>query len=89
MNTVKYILFCIIDCFDAYTGKGSNGGIKEAIIGITSLLFIILLYLASFFILNRKTKLTHKQSILFAALITLLFVGVVFSIIIIIELIVT
>ena len=89
MNTVKYILFCIIDCFDAYTGKGSNGGIKEAIIGITSLLFIALLHWVSFFILNRKTRLTYKPKTLVAILITLLLVGVVFSIIIIIELIVT
>ena len=44
MKIVKYILSCIIGCFDALVGKGMNGGIKEGIIGLTSLLFICLLY---------------------------------------------
>lgn len=48
MKIVKYILSCIIGCFDALAGKRINGGIKEGIIGLASLVFIILLFFVSF-----------------------------------------
>ena len=60
MKIVKYILSCIIGCFDALVGKGMNGGIKEGIIGLASLLFIILLFFGSFVFLDKKTNIDLK-----------------------------
>lgn len=45
MKIVKYILSCIIGCFDTLVGKNMSGGIKEGIVGLASVLFIILLFL--------------------------------------------
>lgn len=85
MKIVKYILSCIIGCFDALVGKGMNGGIKEGIIGLTSLLFIILLFFASFIFLDKKTNIDFKINILCSIGITILLVCLIFLILIIIE----
>lgn len=81
----KYILSCIIGCFDALVGKGMNGGIKEGIIGLTSLLFIILLFFASFIFLDKKTNIDFKINILCSIGITILLVCLIFLVLIIIE----
>ena len=85
MKIVKYILSCIIGCFDALVGKGMNGGIKEWIIGLTSLLFIILLFFASFIFLDKKTNIDFKINILCSIGITILLVCLIFLVLIIIE----
>ena len=85
MKIVKYILSCIIGCFDALVGKGMNGGIKEGIIGLTSLLFIILLFFASFILLDKKTNIDFKINILCSIGITILLVCLIFLVLIIIE----
>lgn len=85
MKIVKYILSCIIGCFDALVGKGMNGGIKEGIIGLTSLLFIILLFFASFIFLDKKTNIDFKINILCSIGITILLVCLIFLVLIIIE----
>lgn len=85
MKIVKYILSCIIGCFDALVGKGMNGGIKEGIIGLTSLLFIILLFFASFIFLDKKTNIDFKNNILCSIGITILLVCLIFLVLIIIE----
>ena len=66
-------------------GKGMNGGIKEGVIGIASLLFIILLFFTSFTILHKKTNIDFKINILFSIGITILLVFLIFLILIIIE----
>lgn len=85
MKIVKYILSCIIGCFDALVGKGMNCGIKEGIIGLTSLLFIILLFFASFIFLDKKTNIDFKINILCSIGITILLVCLIFLVLIIIE----
>lgn len=85
MKIVKYILSCIIGCFDALVGKGMNGGIKEGIIALTSLLFIILLFFASFIFLDKKTNIDFKINILCSIGITILLVCLIFLVLIIIE----
>lgn len=85
MKIVKYILSCIIGCFDALVGKDMNGGIKEGIIGLTSLLFIILLFFASFIFLDKKTNIDFKINILCSIGITILLVCLIFLVLIIIE----
>ena len=85
MKIVKYILSCIIGCFDALVGKGMNGGIKEGVIGVTSLLIIILLFFTSFIILDKKTNIDFKINILCSIGITILLVFLIFLILIIIE----
>lgn len=85
MKIAKYILSCIIGCFDALVGKGMNGGIKEGIIGLTSLLFIILLFFASFIFLDKKTNIDFKINILCSIGITILLVCLIFLVLIIIE----
>lgn len=85
MKIVKYILSCIIGCFDALVGKSMNGGIKEGIIGLTSLLFIILLFFASFIFLDKKTNIDFKINILCSIGITILLVCLIFLVLIIIE----
>ena len=85
MKIVKYILSCIIGCFDALVGNGMNGGIKEGIIGLTSLLFIILLFFASFIFLDKKTNIDFKINILCSIGITILLVCLIFLVLIIIE----
>ncbi|MBQ8163052.1 MAG: hypothetical protein IJZ93_01620 [Clostridia bacterium] len=85
MEIVKYILYCIIGCFDALVGKGMGGGIKEGIIGLASLLFVILLFFISLSILNKKTKLNFKINILCSAGITILLVCLIFLMLIVFE----
>ena len=85
MKIVKYILSCIIGCFDALVGKGMNGGIKEGIVGLASLLFIILLFFVSFIFLDKKTNIDFKINILCSIGITILLVFLLFLILIIAE----
>ncbi len=85
MKIVKYILSCIIGCFDAFVGKGTNGGIKEGIIGLSSLLFIILLFFASFIFLDKKKNIDFKINILCSVGITILLVCLIFLVLIIAE----
>lgn len=85
MKIVKYILSCIIGCFDALVGKGMNGGIKEGIVGLASLLFIILLFFVSFIFLDKKTNIDFKINILCSIGITTLLICLIFLVLIIIE----
>ena len=85
MKIVKYILSCIIECFDAYLGGGMNGGIKEGIVGLFSLLFIILLFFASLIFLDKKTKMDYRTTIACSIGITILFVGFIFLVLIMVE----
>ena len=85
MKIVKYILSCIIGCFDALVGKGMNGGIKEGIVGLASLLFIILLFFVSFIFLDKKTNIDFKINILCSIGITILLVCLIFLVLIIVE----
>ena len=85
MKTIKYILLCIIDCFDALVGKGMNGGITEALIGLSSILVIILTFLISLFVMNRKFDLDYKVNILCSLVSTLLIIFILFAVIAIVE----
>lgn len=85
MEIVKYILSCIIGCFDAFVGKGMNGGIKEGLIGLVSQLFIVLLFLASFIFLDKKTNIDFKINILCSIGITIGLVCFIFLVLIIVE----
>lgn len=85
MKIVKYILSCIIGCFDALVGKGMNGGIKEGIVGLASILFIILLFFVSFIFLDKKTNIDFKINILCSIGITTLLICLIFLVLIIIE----
>lgn len=85
MKIVKYILSCIIVCFDALVGKGMNGGIKEGIVGLASLLFIILIFFVSFIFLDKKTNIDFKINILCSIGITILLVCLIFLVLIIVE----
>lgn len=85
MSIVKYILSCIIGCFDALVGKGINGGIKEGVIGLASLLFIVSLFFSWFIFLDRKTTIGFKTNVLCSAVITIFSVCLIFFVLIIIE----
>lgn len=85
MKIVKYILSCIIGCFDALVGKGMSGGIKEGIVGLFSILFIIVLFFASFIFLDKKTSIHFKLKILCSIAITALLIGLIFVVLIVFE----
>ena len=85
MKTIKYILLCIIDCFDALVGKGMNGGIKEALIGLSSILVMVLTFFISLFVINRKFNLDYKVNILYALVSTILIIFILFVVIVIVE----
>ena len=85
MKIVKYILSCISGCFDAYLGKGTNGGIKEGIVGLASMFVIVSLFLASLFFLGDKTKMDYRTTIACSIGITILFVGFIFLVLIMVE----
>lgn len=85
MKTIKYILLCIIDCFDALVGKEMNGGIKEALIGLSSILVMVLTFFISLFVINRKFNLDYKVNILYALVSTLLIIFILFVVIAIVE----
>lgn len=84
MKIVKYIISCIIGCLDTLVGNSMNGGIKEAVIGSTSQLFIILLFFISFYFLDKK-NMNYKIHILCSIGITFLIVCLIFLILIIVE----
>lgn len=85
MKSIKYIISCIIGCFDALVGKGMNGGIKEGIVGLASLLSIILIFFVTYRLLDKKVNLDFKINILCSIGITSLLVCLIFLILIIIE----
>ena len=85
MKSIKYIISCIIGCFDALVGKGMNGGIKEGIVGLASLLSIILIFFVTYRFLDKKVNLDFKINILCSIGITILLVCLIFLILIIIE----
>ena len=70
---------------NALVGKGMNGGIKEGIVGLASLLFIILLFFVSFIFLDKKTNIDFKINILCSIGITILLVCLIFLVLIIVE----
>ena len=82
MIIIKYIFDCIIGCFDALVGNNFNGGIKEEIIGLVSILLIILLFFAALLFLDKNSNMSYKIRILSAIAIT--FVALVFISLIII-----
>lgn len=85
MKSIKYIISCIIGCFDALVGKGMNGGIKEGVVGLASLLSIILIFFVAYRFLDKKANLDFKINILCSIGITILLVCLIFLILIIIE----
>lgn len=85
MRTVKYIIYCIIDCFDAAVGKSTSGGIKEGLVGLASILSIVLMFFAIFFLISKKTSLDYRTNILCSLIATVLFVFVIFILLIIVE----
>ncbi len=85
MKFVKYIFSCIIGCFDALVGKGMNGGVKEGMVGLFSILFIILLFFASFIFLDKKTNINFKLNILCSIGITILLICIIVVMLIIFE----
>ena len=85
MKSIKYIISCIIGCFDALVGKGMNGGIKEGIVGLASLLSIILIFFVTYRFLDKKVNLDFKINIFCSIGITILLVCLIFLILIIIE----
>lgn len=87
MKIVKYILSCIIGFFDALVGKEVNAGIKEWITSLVSMLFIFLLFFASFIFLNKKTNIDYEINVLCSIGITILSVGLIFLVLIFAEII--
>ena len=85
MKTVKYILSCIANCFDALVGKGMSGGSKEGFVGLCSILIMILAFFAIFFILEKKTNIRYGVNVLCSLAGTFLFVIFVFTILIFFE----
>ena len=85
MKTVKYILSCVANCFDALVGKGMSGGSKEGLVGLCSILIMILAFFAIFFILGQKTNLRYGMNVLCSLTGTFLFVIFVFAILIFFE----
>ena len=85
MNVVKYIIYCIVGCFDALVGNGMNGGIKEGIVGLVSIASIIILFFVSFIILEKRTNIGYKKNILISILITIILVLMIFLMLIIYE----
>ena len=85
MNIVKYIISCIVGCFDALVGNGMSGGIKEGIVGLVSIASIIILFFASFIILEKRTNIGYKKNILISILTTIILVLIIFVILIIYE----
>ena len=85
MNIVKYIISCIVGCFDALVGNGMNGGIKEGIVGLVSIASIIILFFVSFIILEKRTNIGYKKNILISILTTIILVLMIFLMLIIYE----
>ena len=85
MNIVKYIISCIVGCFDALVGKGMNGGIKEGIVGLVSIASVIILFFVSFIILEKRTNIGYKKNILISILTTIILVLMIFLMLIIYE----
>ena len=85
MTIVKYIISCIIGCFDALVGKGTNGDIKEGIVGLVSIASIIILFFVSFIILEKRTNIGYKKNILISIFTTIILVLMIFLMLIIYE----
>ncbi len=85
MGFVRYVLSCIVSCFDALVGKSNDSGIKEYLIGLTSLFIIITLFFVSFFITNKVSKLSYRTNIICAIALTVLLLIIVSVMIIIVE----
>ena len=85
MNTIKYIVSCIVGLIDAWAGRTVSGGIKETVVGSGVLLAVLLVYVISLSILFRKTNFHSTSNFLCALGITALFVSLAFALIILFE----
>ncbi len=85
MKIVKYILNCIANIFDAVVGKGENTGFKDALVGLSSIFIILLIFWISFFILHKKTKLKFTYHVILSIVMTIIAVLIIFLLLIIYE----
>lgn len=85
MKTIKYILSCIVGCFDSLVGKGMNGGVKEGLIGMCSILVIVLTFLVSLLIIDNKLNFDYRINVLCSLVATVLFIFIIFAILVIVE----
>ena len=84
MKTLRYLVSCIIGCFDAFAGKGTDQGLKDSFAGLFSLLVVVGVFLASVFLLG-KTKLKYSLNIVCSVCATLLVIALVSLLIVILE----
>jgi len=85
MKTIKYILSCIVMFLDAWVGKDTSGGIKDAIVGFSTMLIVIAVFFTSLHFFDTKTAFNYAINVLCSIGVTLLFVCVTMAIIILVE----
>lgn len=56
MNTIKYLLSCIIGSIDAWVGAGSKRSIKDEIAGLASVGAVFVVFSISMFVLLKMVK---------------------------------
>lgn len=85
MKIIKYILSCIVGILDAWVGKGTNNGIKEAAVGFGTMLIVIALFFTSLRFFDNRTSFSSAINILYSIGVTVLLICIVIAIIIVIE----
>ena len=85
METVKYILECLVGNLDALVGNPSTDSLQDFLVGLGSMLILFVAFFTSLYFLDRNTSFSYKLNILFSIFTTILFTLVVFAVIILIE----
>ena len=55
MTFIKYLVFCVADCLDAFVGSSSKGSSKDSLIGMLILFIAMSMYVFSWCMLLKKT----------------------------------
>ena len=72
MTFIKYLVFCVADCLDAFVGSSSKGSSKDSLIGMLILFIAMSMYVFSWCMLLKK----HSNTVVCTVLSLLINIGV-------------
>ena len=85
MKFIRYVLKCIIGCFDASVGTASNITEKEGTHGCLALLAIFSIFFTFLYLLDNKTKISYKFNIPIAIGLTIVVILIIIGLSILVE----
>jgi len=85
METIRFLLKCIVGCIDSWVGASSNTTVAEGLIGIACIAVFEILFFIPFIIIGRKTNIRLVPHIFISIGIAVACVGLVCLVLIVVE----